>query len=265
MSLSKMEKPEVYASLVKKLNECAIGAVLELPKEMKQFKLGGTYRNGLKGAPNRSEDPENPLFYEGPGIPKLEDADRKNPIGPFKTGIKGRGHHFLEGPNPCADLYVKFKVGGKTYGCFIKRLKETTSKNLAFPGGNQDVTDNGIGETGLREFFEEAFCNASLEEVEEICEILSSGKIRLVKKSVMDDNRITDISWVESNIYEIEISDEEAEKKMARIKELISPCPKETLGAEVVEITEAFIKESVWGTHEGAVQEIHKSDVAVSL
>ena len=265
MSFSKMMKPEVYKNLVEKLNLCAIGAVTQLPKEMKEFKLGGTYRNGAKGAPNRSEDPENPLFYEGPGIPKLDDADRKYPIGPFKTGVNGRGQHFLEGANECSDLYVKYKFNGKTFGCLIKRKKEKTLKYFAFPGGNKDDADDGVGETAIREFFEEMFSNASLEDVVEICEMLSTGKIRLVKKSVMDDARITDNSWIESNIFEIEISGEGAEKMMKRLNELLTPCPTETLGAEIVEITTEFIKESVWGTHELAVQEIYESDVVPSL
>lgn len=250
------ESISASSTLIQNLRKCAKEDTSILPKitELKNAAPGALYRDGQKGAPARGKVGEETPFYEFKGLPeKSIPYDEGKHKCPFECYMNGSGQLFNYGENECGDLFITFEEEAEEEGkekqisgLFIIRKKEN---KYAMPGGIKDDADETAADTGVREFFEEAFDKISPSGYEEVCEILLKGKPKLVKKDTMDDNRNTNWSFVTSTIINIHHKGSEVKANMEKIRKLISHNEKETLGAEICKITPEFREKYVWNTH----------------
>jgi hypothetical protein len=215
------------------------------------------YRDGQKGAGPRGDESqtgENAPKYEGPGLPDpIEPYDASKHKCPFECYMNGRGHYFVYGPNGSGDLLLTFMIDGKLYGLFIIRKKE---KKHAMPGGMKEISEEFFTDAALRELFEEAFSKASESQIETLCELFLKGNPKLIYEGVMDDKRNTNQAYGYSCVMNIHFDGEDASKIMEKISLMLSPCEKETIGAEFVEITPEFIENQLWSTHRSSIEAV---------
>lgn len=232
------------------------GIVPQLTK-LKNAEPGSLYREGQKGAPHRGTEEqtgEKAPFYEVSGLPAPpEPFDPAKHTCPFECFMNGRGHYFVFGPNGSGDLFITFMIKGKLYGLFIIRKKE---KKHAIPGGMKDTDEVAFTDAGLRELTEEAFSKASESDIDKLFSILLKGEPRLVYEGAMDDKRNTNQAYGYSCVMNIHFDGEDAEEIMHEIEALISACEKETIGAEIVEITSNFIENQLWSTHRSSIEAV---------
>ena len=241
------------SALTTKINDNTSDSIINPTDKLTQAQPEALYHGGARGAPPRGKIGDSPPFYERAGLPANNIVDSPKCI--FECYMDGRGHLYYKGPNGTADLMLTFNVKGVLYGLFIRRKKEDKH---AMPGGMID-TNESFAETCIREFFEEAYAGlSSLEKNLLLNYLLYNGEIKYIYKGIMDDSRNTNDAWIESTIINIHIDNEYSEEFMNKFKILLSPCEKETLGAEIAVINPDFIETTVWKTHQKAISAVYE-------
>jgi len=251
---SKESETRALSALITKINNNNTGDCIIKPTDkLTQAQPEALYHGGTRGAPPRGKLGDSPPFYERDGLPAIK-QHIDSPKCPYECYMNGRGHLYYKGPNGTADLMLTFNVKGVLYGLFIRRKKEDKH---AMPGGMID-TNESFAETCIREFFEEAYTGLSSLKTENLLNyLLYNGKIKYIYKGIMDDSRNTNYAWIESTIINIHIDNEYSEEFMNKFKILLSPCEKETLGAEIAVINPDFIETKVWKTHQTAISAVY--------
>lgn len=242
------------SALITKINADNTGdCIIKPTAKLTQAQPQALYHGGARDAPLRGKEGDIPPFYERAGLPANHIVDSPKCI--FECYMVGRGHLYYKGPNGTADLMLTFNVKGVLYGLFIRRKKEDKH---AMPGGMID-TNESFAETCIREFFEEAYAGlSSLEKNLLLNYLLYNGEIKYIYKGIMDDSRNTNDAWIESTIINIHIDNKYSEEFMNKCKILLSPCEKETLGAEIAVINPDFIETTVWKTHQKAISAVYE-------
>ena len=225
--------------------------------ELKNAKANMLYRDGQKGAGcrgNEKQTGENAPFYEVLGLPEpIEPYDASKHKCPFECYMNGRGHYHHYGVNGSGDFKLSFMIKGKLYGLFIIRKKE---KKHAMPGGMKEISEEFFTDAALRELFEEAFSKASESEIETLCGLFLKGSPKLIYEGVMDDKRNTNQAYGYSCVMNIHFDGEDALEIMETIRSMLSHCENETIGAEIVEITDEFIQHQLWSTHRSSIEAV---------